>query len=61
MMTRVKRFSVKKTFAFTHVRVELKNAQKQGKDYTKLNMTNLIQEEYPIHLFHTHNGIMEQM
>ena len=41
--------------------MELKKAQKQGGDYTTQKKTNLIQEEYPIHLFHTLNGEMEQM
>ena len=41
--------------------MEVKKAQKQGIDYTTQKKTNLIQEEYLIHLFNTNNGIMEQM
>ena len=54
-----------KKFSFVkeplHVGTEVKKAQKQGRDYTTQRKTNLIQEECPIHLFHTLNGIMEQM
>ena len=47
--TRVKSFFVKK---LSHVGMEVKKAQKQGRDYTTQTKINLIQQEYPIHLFH---------
>ena len=41
--------------------MELKKAQKQNRDYTTQKKTNLIQKEYPIHLFHLLNDIMKQL
>ena len=41
--------------------MEVEKAHKLGRDYTTQKMTNLIQKECPIHLFHTLNGGMEQM
>ena len=41
--------------------MEVKEAQKQGRDYTTQKKINLVQEEYPIHLFHILNDEMEQM
>ena len=33
----------------------------QGRDYTIQKKTNIIQEEEPLHIFHTLNSTMEQM
>ena len=42
--------------------MEVKKAQKQGRDNTTQKKINIIQEEYTIHvhLFHTFNGEIEQ-
>ena len=57
--TKVKSFPVKKKTL--HVGMELKQAQKQGRDYTAQKKTNLIQKEYPIHLFQYTIKRVEQM